>query len=379
MAEALPHRRPAAQRAFTAATLAALLCAMLALVAGWPRGEPRAMSAALAPAALAADAEGYLQALEPRVFTFPDDHAAHPGYRTEWWYLTGNLQTVTGRRFGYQVTLFRRGLSPQPAERASHWGTGAMYFAHIGLSDASTRRFHSAERYARDALALAGADTDGFWIGDWAVSGTPDSGMDLRVTADAFSLAFRIEPGALVLRGHDGLSAKSAAAGNNSYYFAAPRLETDGTIKLGGQEHAVKGQSWFDREWSSSALDRQQTGWDWIAVHLDDGRDLMLFQLRAADGRRDFAAAEISDATGGRRQLDADEITLEPVQWWRSDASGHRYPIRWRVAVAELGLSGELRAVFPDQEHRGDFRYWEGMVDLKGSHPGHGYLEMTGY
>ncbi|MGB7920199.1 MAG: hypothetical protein WCF40_09075, partial [Desulfobacterales bacterium] len=39
------------------------------------------------------DANGYLAVTGPCRLAFPADHGAHPGYRTEWWYYTGNLAT----------------------------------------------------------------------------------------------------------------------------------------------------------------------------------------------------------------------------------------------------------------------------------------------
>src|SRR5580704_13082870 len=55
---------------------------------------------------------GFAQVLEPRVFEFPRDHGPHPEYRQEWWYVTGNLDSASGERFGFELTFFRFALAP---------------------------------------------------------------------------------------------------------------------------------------------------------------------------------------------------------------------------------------------------------------------------
>ena len=45
-----------------------------------------------------------------QVLQFPRDFGAHPPYRTEWWYFTGQLQSGQGsdkRPWGFQITFFR--------------------------------------------------------------------------------------------------------------------------------------------------------------------------------------------------------------------------------------------------------------------------------
>ena len=54
--------------------------------------------------------------VEPgRKLSFPADHGSHPGFKIEWWYVTGGT-CVTGkkRRFGYQATFFRFAGAEQP-------------------------------------------------------------------------------------------------------------------------------------------------------------------------------------------------------------------------------------------------------------------------
>jgi predicted secreted hydrolase len=89
---------------------------------------------------------------------FPRDHGPHPDFQTEWWYYTGNLQADDGRRFGYQLTFFRRAVQPtseRPA-RLSNWAAEQIYLAHFTLTDVAGRAFYPFERFERGAAGLAG-------------------------------------------------------------------------------------------------------------------------------------------------------------------------------------------------------------------------------
>jgi predicted secreted hydrolase len=135
----------------------------------------------------------------------------------------------------------------------------------------------------------------------------------------------------------------------------------------------------MDREWSSSALDRQQTGWDWFSLQLDDGRDLMYYQLRTRQGGADaFSQGSLVGADGKVRSLLPDQVTLTPLRYWQAD-DGTRYPVGWRLQVPELALDLEVQALLDDQLMDHSVRYWEGAVEVSGSHSGRGYLEMSGY
>jgi len=240
------------------------------------------------------DLSGFARALEPREFAFPADHGPHPDFRNEWWYLTGNLETATGRRFGYQVTFFRIALAPEdPAAqpRRSGWATRQVWMAHVALSDAANRRHREHERFARGAAGLAGAQASPFrvWLEDWQLQARgegKDGVWELQIETANFGLELALDPEKpIVLQGDAGLSRKSAEPGNASFYYSIPRLTTAGNIRVGNEELAVTGLSWLDREWSTSALTAQQSGWDWFALQLDDGRDLMYYQMRRTDGR----------------------------------------------------------------------------------------------
>ena len=327
---------------------------------------------------------GFARAMDPRDFRFPQDHGAHPDFATEWWYLTGNLSDDNGRRFGYQFTLFRIGLRPGEAVMDSNWRSKQVYMGHLAISDIAEGRHYSGERFARAATGLAGARTVPFevWLGPWSLrAGSDLFPLSLEAQHDDIELSLQLQPGdkPMLLQGERGLSRKSATPGNASYYYSFTRLPTHGELRIGETLFSVQGDSWLDREWSSSALDEDQVGWDWFALQLDDGRELMFYQLRTRQGGvHAFSRGVLVGQDGNVRDLLPGQVTLTPTRYWQSD-DGTRYPIDWRLQAPEFKLDLEVQALLDDQLMDHSVHYWEGAVDVSGSHRGQGYLELSGY
>ncbi len=327
---------------------------------------------------------GFARAFEPREFQFPQDHGAHPDFAIEWWYLTGNLYSENGRRFGYQLTLFRIGLRPGEAAKDSNWRSNQIYMGHLAISDIAGARHYSAERFARAAAGLAGARAMPFevWLGPWSMHA--DSGlfpMTVEAQHEDMGLSLQLQSGdkPMVLQGERGLSRKSATPGNASYYYSFTRLPTRGELRIGDAQFSVQGDSWMDREWSSSALDTDQAGWDWFALQLEDGRELMFYQLRNRQGgAHAYSSGSLVEQDGSVHRLLPGQVTLTPLRYWRA-GDGTRYPVDWRLQAAEFQLDLEVRASLDDQLMDHSVHYWEGAVDVSGSHRGQGYLELSGY
>jgi predicted secreted hydrolase len=134
---------------------------------------------------------GFARADRPRAFTFPADHGPHPEFRNEWWYFTGNLDSDTGKRFGFELTFFRFALTPalQPSESA--WRTNQVFIAHLAVTDADGERFLVAQRYSRGAVGLAGAETGPLrvWIDDWQISASSgEDSWQLDATDEEFQI-----------------------------------------------------------------------------------------------------------------------------------------------------------------------------------------------
>lgn len=336
-------------------------------------------------------AAGFAKAVETRSFEFPQDHGPHPQYRNEWWYMTGNLFADNGRRFGFELTFFRFALTPALVDTASAWRTNQVYIAHFAVTDAGRERFHVAERFSRGALGLAGATAEPFrvWIDDWQIAASDTAGprerWRLRAEDDEFALDIGLEAEkAPVRNGVDGLSQKSPEPGNASYYYSVTRWRTAGRLRVDDDEFAVSGLSWLDREWSSSALGRDQQGWDWFALQLSDGSELMFYGLRRLDGTEDPLSAGTWVAPDGQAMhLAREQVEIRVRERWTSPEGG-TYPARWDIRVPDLGLELDVVPVMSDQELFTTVRYWEGAVDVGGSRDdrpisGRGYVELTGY
>ena len=333
-----------------------------------------------------ADAE-FARALEPRTFTFPADHGPHPEFRNEWWYVTGNLDDEGGRRFGFELTIFRFSLAPTVNASTSAWRTNQLYIAHLAVTDANERRFLVAQRYSRGGAGLAGAQADPFrvWIDDWFMQAHSSESWRLRADDKAFGIDLELTPlKSPVLNGVNGLSQKSAERGNASYYYSIPRLKSEGSLRIGERKYTVSGLSWLDREWSTSALAADQAGWDWFALQLADGSELMLYELRKTDGTRDTTSAgTFVNADGAASHLDANDVEITVLDTWASPEGGV-YPSGWLLRIPRLGIELTVTPVIEDQELFTTVRYWEGAVDVAGdrnsaSLTGRGYVELTGY
>ena len=363
------------------------------------QGEQRSRDTGSAPAGSSRlsellspdDVQGYARALDPRPFSFPADHGKHPRYRNEWWYVTGNLDGADGERFGFELTIFRFSLAPAEgqdgAPRSSAWATNQVYIGHFAVTDVEAEDFYVAERYARGALGLAGARAEPLrvWLENWYLQTA--TGADWRLYAKdrdvELSLTLRpLKPP--VPNGREGLSQKSVEPGNASYYYSMPRLKAEGMLTIAGDMHEVSGLAWLDREWGSSALSSNQEGWDWFALQLSDGSDLMFYQLRRTDGRPDpHSAGTWILADGSSMHLSHDEVLLQVRDYWDSPRGG-RYPMAWSLEIPRLALELQVDPVLKAQELETEVRYWEGAVDVAGRRAGkavegRGYVELTGY
>ncbi|WP_405228191.1 lipocalin-like domain-containing protein [Lentisalinibacter sediminis] len=339
----------------------------------------------------AEDDARFARADAPREFRFPEDHGAHPDYRTEWWYLTGNLETTPGRHFGFQMTFFRFGIDAAPPDRPSAWATDQLWMAHFAVTDTDAGEFHADEKFERQALGLAGAQRMPFrvWLDDWELASADDTGwFPLRLVADGdgFALDLAIDDGKpLVLQGEDGLDPKGPEAGNASYYYSFTRLPAEGRVRVGDTEHAVSGLVWFDREWSTSVLGPGVEGWNWFAIQLDDGYDLMYYRLRQTDGgTAPYSGGILVDPDGGvAARYGAAQARLEATGYWTSPETGIRYTVAWRLQVPHLGIDLAVTPRMPGQELDLSVRYWEGAITVDGERDGTrvsgvGYAEHAG-
>lgn len=334
--------------------------------------------------------EGFQRAEKPLDWEFPKDLGPHPDYQTEWWYYTGNLESENGDHFGYQLTIFRRAVRPEieRVERDSAWAAEQIYMGHFAISDASAGKHYAFERFSRGAAGLAGAQSDPYqvWLENWQVSQLSEDQYLLTAEQDGIGLDLILDDlKGPILHGEEGYSQKGPEKGNASHYYSQTRLETSGSIQTDSGSYQVSGLSWKDHEFSTSALSSNQVGWDWFSIQLDDGSELMVFQIRREDGSVDpFSSGSFINPEGEVINLAKEDFEIQVLDSWRSSESGAEYPSRWRVAVPEMDLQLQIRPILSDQEMKVSYTYWEGAVEVQGILDGNdvsgsGYVEMTGY
>ncbi len=343
-------------------------------------------SAADRPNEFRAAVEGYR-------YEFPRDHGSHDAFRTEWWYYTGHLSTTDGRRFGYQLTFFRRGMPPDQVKTLpSRWSLTQLYLAHFAVTDLSNHRFLYGEKISRAGIGKAGAEPESLqvWIDDWSARSSGDATQQLRAKDRDIAIALNLAPEKPpVIHGTQGISRKGAEPGQASHYYSFTRLTASGSLTIGTESFDVTGTSWMDHEFGSADLGDDLVGWDWFSIQLDDGTELMLYRLRRADGSAaPVSSGTVVDREGHGRHLPIESFTLDPTTYWTSETSHARYPQRWRVTIPSRQLSLDLNPLMAEQELRTSrstqVTYWEGAIEATGTSQGRpvrgqGYMELTGY
>jgi len=344
-----------------------------------------------------------------RSWSFPADHWSHPEYKTEWWYVTGHLEAANDphRRFGFQFTFFRVGLLPEKPDLDSEWAAGSLIMAHASIIDAAGGKHWFSEVLWRDSPLFGGFGRHpdpliAFCIGPagtdsrWSLS-RDGEGFRIRMKdrRQGMALDLRVIPEKpLVFQGPDGVSPKGEEPGAASYYYSYTRMGTTGSITSCGHTMKVTGSSWMDREFFTSELTGEQAGWDWFSIQLEDGRELMLYQLRNRDGTPDFGRGTMVAASGEPVYLDMKNGWQVQVDgFWESPETGIAWPSGWTLEIDDPGevdrLRLEIRPLVPHQENisrRSGLSYWEGAVTVHpaGAAPdappiGRGYVELTGY
>ena len=345
--------------------------------------------------------QDFKRALPGKVFSFPQDHFSHPEFKTEWWYYSGHLQSQNQdkKSYGYQLTFFRTGLKRETKNQKSKWSIQSLYFAHLALTDESKRRFEYREKMNRGSLGEAGAlpytadqKTFRVWVEDWSLEGTgPSMGTHLLKAGDKeFGIELMLTPQKNpVIHGQNGLIQKGEGEGYGAHYYSISRLKTEGKILQKNKEVPVQGISWMDHEFGSSQLREYQVGWDWFSIRLNNGMDLMLYQIRQRDGKIDpYSRGTIIFPNGNHEPLSLKDFQIDVLEKWKSQKSGATYPAKWMVKVPEHRIELTLIPTVKDQElitkESTRVTYWEGSVKVDGrcgNDParGMGYVELTGY
>lgn len=330
----------------------------------------------------------FQKATAPIKLSFPKDFGPHEDYQTEWWYYTGNLETESGRPFGYELTLFRRGLTPGlPDQQGSAWRSNQVYFSHFTISDIQNQQFYPVERFNRGAAGLVGAQAKPYriWLDDWSVEEAQPGKLQLHAQGPDTELNLQLSLTKPILQGNQGYSVKGPEPGNASYYYSVVQQPTQGTVAVNGETFDVDGVSWTDHEFSTSALSKGTQGWDWFSLELEDGSALMLYGLRLQDG----STTQESNGTyvtpeGKVSHLNREDYQIEVLDRWTSPKSRAQYPSKWAITIPSIDLEMQVAPMMNNQELLLSTTYWEGAVSLSGTQSqqslqGNGYVELTGY
>ncbi len=337
----------------------------------------------------------FLPAKPGYAYVFPRDHGSHDHYQTEWWYFTGHVFGADGRRFGYELTFFRRGIdSSHVWSNPSEWAIRHLYLAHFALTDEDADQFRVAEKLSRGGIHKAGAKSDvlDVWIDKWHVKAVSPDHQRLHLYAEdqEFSIDFMVEPQKPpVVHGAYGVSAKGPEPGQASHYYSLTRLSTSGSVRVGEATMRVNGMSWMDHEFGSGELAEHLVGWDWFSLQLDNNHEIMAYGLRRVDGTFDPASSGTFVLPDGHsRALALSDFQISVDRHWRSPLSGARYPHHWTVVLPNESMTLFLSPRVAQQElvttRSTRVTYWEGAIDVTGQWKGQdirgqGYVELTGY
>jgi predicted secreted hydrolase len=331
----------------------------------------------------AAIAAEYPTVAPGRAIIFPADHGAHPQFRTEWWYITGWLDSDTGP-LGFQITFFRT--RPETNDdNPSAFAPKQVLLAHAALSDPKIGHLLHDQRAARAGFGLAEAataDTD-VVLDSWTLKRSTNGKFHAAIGAKDFTLDLTFaQSQAPLLEGENGYSRKGPDPKEASYYYSLPQLSISGTVMRGNSVMAVKGSAWFDHEWSTSYLNPGAVGWDWTGLNFDDGSSLMAFTIRDGAGSALWSGGTFRQADGTSTRLGPRDVAFSSARRWRSPRTGAEYPVEPALTLKLPAGEGRwlLNPLFDDQEldsrAAGGPVYWEGAVATTG---GRGYLELTGY
>lgn len=323
--------------------------------------------------------------------SFPSDHGSHDDARVEWWYVTGHLFTSSGKRFGYQLTFFRIGILDEArAERTSAFAARDLFLAHFARTDVSAGTFHYAERVHRTGPGAAFAREDRLAVAneDWSLEEI-DGRFLLRARDGTEEVSLLLTPAKpVVLNGPNGISRKGSEPESVSRYVSFTRLGAAGWWTKDGRSERVTGSSWMDHEWGPGSIGKETAGWDWFALQLDDGRDLMLYRMRSKNGSASrFSSGTLVGKDGAAQALSGQDFTIDETARWKSPTSAATYPSRWTIRVPRASLSVDVVPLVAGQELVTEkstrVTYWEGACDVRAAEGlatlGRAYVEMTGY
>ncbi|QMV41904.1 lipocalin family protein [Cohnella cholangitidis] len=349
--------------------------------------------------------------------SIPKDAAPHPESNLEWWYCYAYIDGSGGRRYALMISFFRVGELPrlkghyliyslirldQPGfiarsclDRALVYQMAGLYLPSYFLIKPNDK--HTWEQYG--TLLKGKLPSPHSWMKDVSVRSRPtrlDYGEASIIFKDEESQRFtlhiqdreaRIE---LEFEPCKRLTAiDEQGTLNGFYYYSSTRNSVKGRIYDEEGSEQVSGEGWFDHQWGRNYELLKGEGWNWFGLQLDDGRELLISQLHAADPASPPASPTAIFILNDRASMSVNNIKLQPLRFWKSFRSGMTYPIEWRILLPDYRLELRVAPLIDNQEMPiiGPIRaIWEGVclvtgVDHECRKPirGKGFVELAGY
>lgn len=324
----------------------------------------------------------------------PRDLYAHRNAQTEWWYYTGHGETDSGRRFGFELVFFKRrtDLDKFNVVPLRLFGN-PIFFAHFAMTESDRKKFNYSHRKSANGMfdlpASASESHFHLRLGDWSLRESHGAHI-LRATAGEIVFEADLKPEKpAVLNGRDGLGVSYKDEGEASRYFSYTRMAMEGDLIIDGAAEHFTGSAWMDREFGTWEPTENQKGWDWFSVQLNNGCELMCYQLRNSRNEASpHSSGTFVNELGEFTHLTSDDFTIEPTDTWTSPHTGAVYPSGWKLRVPKMELELDVTPVMRDQEldTRGTTMivYWEGACEVSGNAggaaaDGRAYVELVGY
>jgi predicted secreted hydrolase len=295
----------------------------------------------------------------------PEDDAPHQS-QIEWWYYNGRLSSESGKQFSFHDTVF---LVNSVMDHM---------ISHISFNDHQTGNHYTYQRRTGGNSSINTRNRFEFKQGDWLMTG--GNGKDrLKVVTKNFSFDLLVtSTQSPVSHGKNGIISLDTAG--SSYYYSRTRMAISGTVTIGETTEKVTGISWFDHQWGDFSIG--QLSWDWFSLQLENNMDAMIYQLRDKSNKPVLYMASITQNGKTEMLLDS-EFKLTPGEEWHSNKTGANYPLEWTITIPKKNIDITTKSILKNCEFIARLTtynvYWEGPVEIQGSHNGNGFMELSGY
>ena len=281
------------------------------------------------------------------------------------------------RTFGYEVTVFKFNHIRPPGFTTAV----SLYRTDVAITDEVAHRFYQKVSYYFPGSATFSRSALNVHVGSAHLQGAMPQKMTLRAALPDGAIHLRLSSRrhAMDVGGRGYLT----FANGYTYYYSLTDLVSSGTMRVGTRTFHVAGVSWLDHQWGSWSWTTVR-GWTWMALQLDNGVQLSVFDFHSSASRQ--RAANVLLANGTLRTVS--NITIKPSGSWQSPHTRAVYPNQWTVTIPSLGAVLHVKPTVPDQEliSPGDVRgsYWEGSGRVHGTWNGLAvrgltYTELTGF